>query len=83
MSNLCANTVAGWFVDVYRVAGPGLEAREGLQEPAVGTHVPGFPQPAPLLGNAYRHASFAAATEKNQYRPPTPGVTSPKLNSET
>ena len=35
LSHLCASTVASWFVDVYRVAGPGLEARECLQDPGL------------------------------------------------
>ena len=83
MSHLCASTVASWFVDVYRVAGPGLEARECLQDLPAGTDVPGFPRLPLLLGNAYMHASFVAATKKGQYRPPAPSVTSPKINSET
>ena len=59
MSHLCASTVASWFVDVYRVAGPGLEARECLQDLPAGTDVPGFPRLPLLWGNAYMHASFA------------------------
>ena len=61
MSHLCASTVATWFVDVCRVAGPGLEARECLQDLSAGTDVPGFPRLPLLLGNANIHASFAAA----------------------
>ena len=50
MSHLCASTVATWFVDVCRVAGPGLEARECLQDLPAGTDVPGFPRLPLLLG---------------------------------
>ena len=64
MSHLCASTVATWFVDVCRVAGPGLEARECLQDLPAGTDVLGFPRLPLLLGNADIHASFAAAAAK-------------------
>ena len=85
MSHLCASTVASWFVDVYRVAGPGLEARECLQDLPAGTDVPGFPRLPLLLGNAYMHASFAAATEKKNANTvhPRPALHLQKINSES
>ena len=93
MSHLCASTVATWFVDVCRVAGPGLEARECLQDLPAGTDVPGFPRLPLLLGNANIHASLAAAAaaaaakKKKPKKRPIPSTRAqrymPKKNSET